>query len=121
MPTATEAATDASGTAGLLRLNLRRDRVLLPVWIWLLSAMVAASAFATEGLYLDAADRVAAARLINTSPALVALYGPIVNEQSIGDLAMGKLTVMYAMAVMGLGLVVVRRHTRVEEESGARS
>ncbi|MCK9823977.1 hypothetical protein NOCD_10830 [Nocardioides cavernae] len=114
MPT----ATDANGTAGLLRLNLRRDRVLLPVWIWLLMAMVAASAFATEGLYLDAADRVAAARLINSSPALVALYGPIVSEQSIGDLAMGKLTVMYAVAVMGLGLVVVRRHTRVEEESG---
>lgn len=115
MPTAT---TDAVGTAGLVRLNLRRDRVLLPVWIWLLMAMVGASAFATEGLYLDAADRAAAARLINTSPALVALYGPIVAEQSLGDLAMGKLTVMYAMAVMGLGLVVVRRHTRVEEESG---
>lgn len=115
MPTAT---TEAAGTARLVRLGLRRDRVLLPVWIWLLTAMVAASAFATEGLYLDAADRVAAARLINTSPALVALYGPIVAEQSIGDLAMGKLTVMYAMAVMGLGLVVVRRHTRVEEETG---
>ena len=114
MPT----ATDAAGTTALLRLNLRRDRVLLPVWIWLLTAMVAASAFATEGLYLDAADRVAAARLINTSPALVALYGPIVDEQGIGDLAMSKLTVMYAMAVMALGLVVVRRHTRVEEESG---
>jgi ABC-2 type transport system permease protein len=115
MPTAT---TDAVGTAGLLRLGLRRDRVLLPVWIWLLTAMVAGSAFATEGLYLDAADRAAAAGLINTSPALVALYGPIIDEQSIGDLAMSKMTVMYALAVMGLGLVVVRRHTRVEEESG---
>ncbi|HEY7719354.1 MAG TPA: hypothetical protein VH915_11355 [Pedococcus sp.] len=115
MPTAT---TDGVGTAGLLRLGLRRDRVLLPVWIWLLTAMVAASAFATEGLYLDAADRATAARVINTSPALVALYGPILDEQSIGELAMSKMTVMYALFVMGLGLVVVRRHTRVEEESG---
>ncbi|MDR7254064.1 ABC-2 type transport system permease protein [Nocardioides sp. BE266] len=126
MPTATEAraearteaGTDAAGTTGLLRLNLRRDRILLPVWIWLLTAMVAASAFATTGLYTDAAERVAASRVINTSPALVALYGPILNEHSAAELAMSKMTVMYALFVMGLGLVVVRRHTRVEEESG---
>ena len=126
MPTATEVATTAAagaaagtaGTSGLLRLNFRRDRVLLPVWIWLLTATVAASAFATTGLYPDAADRVLAARVINTSPALVALYGPILNEHSAAELAMGKMTVMYALFVMGMGLVVVRRHTRVEEESG---
>jgi ABC-2 type transport system permease protein len=114
MPT----ATDAAGTAGLLRLNLRRDRLLLPVWVWLLTATVAASAFATTGLYTDEADRMVAARVINTSPALVALYGPILNEHSAAELAMSKMTVMYALFVMGMGLVVVRRHTRVEEESG---
>lgn len=118
MPTGTEAVADETGTAGLLRLNLRRDRILLPVWIWLLTATVAASAFATTGLYASVAERVAAARVVNTSPALVALYGPVLNEQSTGELAMGKMTVMYALFVMGMGLVVVRRHTRVEEESG---
>lgn len=107
-----------TGTGALLRAALQRDRVLVPIWLAVLAGMVAASAFATEGLYADAHEREAAARLINTSPALVGLYGPIRNPASLGDLAMSKLTVTYAMAVMGLALVLVRRHTRAEEESG---
>ncbi|WP_203568965.1 ABC transporter permease [Aestuariimicrobium ganziense] len=110
--------SQTTGTAALLRAALRRDRVLLPVWVLALSSMVAVSAAAMEGLYASAADRVIASRVINTSPALVALYGPILNEDSMGELAMSKMTVMYAVFVMGMALVIVRRHTRTEEESG---
>lgn len=59
-----------------------------------------------------------AAEAINASPTLVALYGPILDTGSLGELAMTKLTVLYAVAVAALGLVVVRRHTRAEEEDG---
>ena len=107
-----------TGIVALLRANLRRDRVLLPAWVLGLAAMVAVSAVAVADLYADSADRIAAARVINSSPALVALYGPILNESSAGELAMSKMTVMYAMFVMGMALVIVRRHTRTEEETG---
>lgn len=107
-----------SPTARLLRANLRRDRLLLPVWICALAGMVAASGFSIVALYSGEAERVAAGRVIDTSPALVALYGPIGNPHSPGDLGMSKMTVMYALFVMGMALVIVRRHTRIEEETG---
>lgn len=107
-----------AGTLDLVRAGVRRDRILLPVWIGLLVVMVAVSSFSMVGLYPDQASRVTTAQVINNSPALVALYGPILNEASIGELSMSKMTVVYAMFVMGMALVVVRRHTRTEEESG---
>ena len=108
----------APGTTALWRHALKRDRILLSAWVGALTTMVAASAFATQGLYDVTAELAAAARVINTSPALVALYGPILNEDSLGEVAMSKLTVLYALFVMGMALVLVRRHTRTEEETG---
>lgn len=102
----------------LLRLGLRRDRVLAPVAIGVLVLMSIASAAATPSLYDSAAERVQAAEAINASPAIVALYGPIVDVTSEGELAMTKMTVLYAVFAAVLFIAVVRRHTRVEEESG---
>lgn len=110
-----------SATAGwplLLRLALRRDRVLAGVWVAVLVMMSVASAAATPSLYADQADRVHAAEALNASPAIVALYGPVLDVTSEGELAMTKMTVLYAVFVAVLFIVVVRRHTRVEEESG---
>ena len=106
------------GTVLLLRFALRRDRVLLPAWVLLLTASVVASAAATGPLYATTAERVAAAEALNASPAIVALYGPILDTSSLGELAMTKMTVLYAVFVAFLSVVVVRRHTRVEEETG---
>lgn len=108
-------------TAGwrlLLGLALRRDRVLAGGWVALLVLMSVASAAATPSLYADQADRVHAAEALNASPAIVALYGPVLDVTSEGELAMTKMTVLYAVFVAVLFIVVVRRHTRVEEESG---
>lgn len=102
----------------LLRLGLRQDRILAPVALAVLVLMSVASAAATPGLYADQADRVRAAEAINASPAIVALYGPILDVTSEGELAMTKMTVLYAVFVAVLFIVVVRRHTRVEEETG---
>lgn len=107
-----------TGTLRLTRFELRRDRVLASVWLALLFVICYASAAATESLYPSAAERILAANLINASPAAVALYGPILDPASLGEVAMTKTTVLYAMFVMGLGLVLVRRHTRTEEETG---
>lgn len=108
----------ATGWRPLVRLALRTDRVLMPVSIAVLVLLALTSALATPGLYADAAARRAASDAINANPAIVALYGPVLDPGSEGDLAMTKLTVLYAAAVAALFVVLVRRHTRVEEETG---
>lgn len=106
------------GTALLLRLNLRRDRILAPVWVGVLAFMSTLSAAASAGLYASEAERVRVVESMNDSPAIVALYGPILDPTSLGELSMAKMTVLYAIFVAALAVVVVRRHTRIEEESG---
>ncbi len=106
------------GTARLGRTALRRDRVLVGTWLLVLVAVCYASAAATVSLYPSDSDRVSAAAAINASPAVVALYGPVVDAHSLGELSMTKMTVLYAVFVALLFLVIVRRHTRTEEESG---
>ncbi|RYP82324.1 hypothetical protein EKO23_22040 [Nocardioides guangzhouensis] len=107
-----------SGTALLVRLAARRDRVLVPVWLAVLVLVCFASAASTTSLYTTEAERVDAAKAINASPGIVALYGPILDVHSTGELAMTKLTVTYAVLVAVMLLFVVRRHTRGDEENG---
>ena len=75
-----------AGTGSLVRLALRRDRALLPAVLAALVGTAAFSASATVDLYPDVAARVHAAKTSNATPALVALYGRIYDETSIGAL-----------------------------------
>jgi ABC-2 type transport system permease protein len=110
--------TDFAGTGTLIRLALRRDRVLIPVWIVVFVTMAAGSAQASIDLYPDIQSRVEAARTSNASPALVSLYGRIFDETSLGELSLFKLTAFGAALVGLLAAILVVRHTRTEEESG---
>lgn len=107
-----------TGTGLLIRHILRRDRVLMAAWSVVLVGVSAASASAIEGLYPGPSARQVAAEAINSSPALVAMYGPILDVTSRGELAMTKLTVLYALFVSLVFLMLFRRHSRVEEETG---
>ncbi len=100
------------------RLMARQDRVLVPVWFAVLVLTCYASAAATPALYRSDASRVTAAAAVNSSPGIVALYGPILDVSSVGELAMTKMTVLYAVLVSVMVLFVVRRHTRGDEEAG---
>ena len=107
-----------TGTTRLLRLALRRDRVLLPVWSAALVLSSVGSVRATVDLYPDAASRTEAARGINDNPALVAIYGPVSDVTSEGAVATFKLLLLGGVFLAMLCVVLVRRHTRLEEESG---
>jgi ABC-2 type transport system permease protein len=106
------------GVGHLVRLALRRDRVMVPIWFAVLLLVCFASATSTTSLYPTDAERVKAAEAINGSPGIVALYGPILDVHSEGELAMTKMTVLYAVFVAIMLLFVVRRHTRLDEENG---
>jgi ABC-2 type transport system permease protein len=109
---------ELAGVGGLVRLALRRDRVLIPVWVGLFAGLAAVSASATAGLYPSLAARVEAANTINGTAATVALYGPIYDPTSLGSLSIAKLTAVYAALLSILMVMLVVRHTRAEEDAG---
>jgi len=102
----------------LWRLMARHDRVLVPVWFAVLALLCYSSATATPALYRSDASRAAAAAAVNASPGIVALYGPILDVTSVGELAMTKMTVLHAVLVSVMVLFMIRRHTRGDEEAG---
>ena len=106
------------GWPTLTRLALRRDRVLLTVWVLAFAVMAAISANATVGLYPTELSRIAAADTINRSAALVALYGRVYDPTSVGALSMIKLGGFGSVFVALLVITIVIRHTRADEESG---
>lgn len=102
----------------LVRLAARRDRLMIACWYVVLLGVLLASATSVVTLYASEADRITAADAINSNPGLVALYGPILDVTSVGELSMTKMTVLYAVFVAIMMVFVVRRHTRGDEEGG---
>ncbi len=107
-----------TGTGALVRLALRRDRVLLPVFMGILFLMLGSGASATLALYSDEASRLAAVQVINSASSTLAMFGPIHDINSVGALATFKTGMMCLLAVAVLAMRLVVRHTRQEEETG---
>jgi ABC-2 type transport system permease protein len=106
------------GTWTLTRLALRRDRILLPVWIAVFPLFTISSASATIALYPDEVSRIEAASAINDLPAAVALYGRIWDPTSLGALSLLKLAAMGGVMIGILAIMLVTRHARADEEKG---
>ena len=114
---ARQAGVGLTGTTSLLRLAARRDRVLVPVSAFGLAAFVALSAKATFALFPDLASAQQGMASTLANPALVAMYGPI-SSLSIDSIATLKSVLLGGVFLALLAYVVVRRHTRTEEEAG---
>jgi ABC-2 type transport system permease protein len=108
-----------AGTGSLVRLALRRDRIMLPVWTWILVLTALSSASTLATLYPTVQSRVQAAAGNNSTPAIVAIYGRVYDPTSLGGTqAMLKANVFGTLFVAILTILVVVRHTRAEEETG---
>ncbi|QKE85615.1 polyketide antibiotic transporter [Arthrobacter sp. NEB 688] len=110
-------STRLAGLDRLLRLALRRDRVILPASVLGLVLLSVGSAQATLALFPDDASAVAGLADVVGNPAVVAMYGPI-SAADADALAVFKTVMMGAVLVAVLAVVLVRRHTRTEEEEG---
>ncbi|MFI7634417.1 ABC transporter permease [Nonomuraea sp. NPDC049400] len=108
-----------TGTWILIRLILRRDRVLLPVWIAISALLPASIASSTTALYADQAAREAFAAATMSNPAQLATRGPI-YDASVGGLTAWTLSSSAALIGGLISILLVTRHTRVEEEAGRR-
>src|SRR3984893_14106953 len=106
-----------TGTLGMLPVYLRRDRIVLPLWVLLL-ALPWATVYvgSIEKVYPDHAARAAFAASIMASPAQRALYGQIYND-SLGATGIWKAGMFHLLIAVAVILTVIR-HTRADEETG---
>ncbi|MCA2228848.1 ABC transporter permease [Nonomuraea aurantiaca] len=110
--------TAFAGTGLLVRLVLRRDRLLLPVWVVAIGGVVSAIASAITSVYADPAQRLALGAMISGNPAMRALTGPVFDPTSVGGLIAWRATTIAAVLTALMSILLVTRHTRAEEESG---
>ncbi|RKE21743.1 ABC transporter permease [Streptomyces sp. TLI_171] len=107
-----------TGTGTLYRLALRRDRIALPVWVYVGTGMVASTAFSFRKLYGDEAARRTFAAGIDGNGSLRALYGPIFDGSTLGGLTAWRMGVFGTVLAGLMSTLLVVRHTRAEEEDG---
>lgn len=109
-------AGEFAGTGQMLRLYLRRDRIIAPLWSLLIGLMPAVQIVSIKDLYSTQQQLDSFAATTAASPALLAMYGPVFNP-SLGSIGTWKAGAMYSMIAIAAVLTVIR-HTRVEEETG---
>lgn len=110
--------TDLTGTLGLARLSLRRDRVRLPVWIVTIGGLVYLQAASIDGLYPTEASLADAAAIVQGNSAFIAMAGPPVALDTVGGRTAFEIA-SFAMVLAALmSIFQVTRGVRVEEESG---
>lgn len=106
-----------TGTRVLTRLALRRDRVMLPAWVYVIVIGVSVNAYSFVRLYKTASSRAALAASGESNPALLFLYGRL-NGTSVGALTAWRYGVWGALFAALMSVFIVIRHTRADEEAG---
>ncbi|GAA4542478.1 ABC transporter permease [Amycolatopsis samaneae] len=115
------AATPANALAGtwqLTRFALRRDRVILPIWIVLLSIVPASTVSAYDQFYPTAASRAALSASASTNPSFALLYGPAFDLSTAGGFIAWRMVGFLSVLIGLMAVFTVTRHTRAEEDSG---
>ncbi len=111
------AGSGLAGTGALARLAFRRDRIMLPAWVYLITVLVATTAYSLKKLYPTAAARAQLVAAGGGNPALRFLYGRL-NGSSIGALTVWRYGVWAAIFGALMTIFIVIRHTRGDEEAG---
>ena len=106
-----------TGAGILAKLALRRDRIMLPAWVYVVVIGVASSAYTFAHLYKTASSRAALVASGESNPALLFLYGRL-NGNSVGALTVWRYGVWGALFAALMSVFLVIRHTRGDEETG---
>ncbi len=107
-----------TGTGKLVRLILRRDRVIMPLWVLFLGLIPLSYVATIDELFPTAAGRLQYATTSANNAGFVALYGGL-HGSSLGELVVWRAG--FLPVIIGLAsLITVIRHTRTEEDAGRR-
>jgi ABC-2 type transport system permease protein len=112
------AGTDSlAGVGALTRLAIRRDRIMLPVWIYALTAIAASGGYGLKLVYKTAHSRAGLVASVHSTPALAFLYGQV-HGDSLGALIAWRYLAYAALGAALMSVFLVVRHTRADEETG---
>jgi ABC-2 type transport system permease protein len=111
------AGTPLANTGALARLAFRRDRIMLPAWVYVITAAIASNSYSLNKLYPTAAARAQLAASGGQNPALVFLYGRLWGD-SLGAVSAWRYGVWAAIFAALMSVFLVVRHTRADEEAG---
>lgn len=106
-----------TGAGALAKLALRRDRIMLPAWVYVVVIGVSSNAYTFIKLYKTASSRAALVASGESNPALLFLYGRL-NGTSVGALTVWRYGVWGALFAALMSVFIVIRHSRADEEAG---
>ena len=106
------------GTGALVKLGLRRDRIMVPIWVYALTALAVSTAYGYDKLYDTTTARLDFAAGVRNNGSTLAFYGHVYNGGTTGGLVSWRVAGI-GVALTGLmSILLVVRHTRAEEEAG---
>ncbi|MGH8827441.1 MAG: ABC transporter permease [Jiangellaceae bacterium] len=107
-----------TGTRTLVRFFLRRDRLMIPVWVIGSVLLYVSQAASVEGLYPTQAEFDAAAAAMESNAAFIAMAGPARVLNTVGGQVAWQASAFGAIVAGLMSMFLIGRHTRAEEESG---
>lgn len=108
-----------AATGGLLRLNLRLDRIRILIWTLAVGLGVAGSMASFATTYSTPESLQARASLMG-NPSAIMMTGPAfgLENYTFGAMVANELSLYLLLASAIMSILLVVRHTRAEEESG---
>lgn len=103
----------------ILLQQVRRDRIILPVWVLGTAALLAVSAASVVNEYGDAEGRAQILTVALATPALLSLRG-IPNGDSLGSAVHFQSFAFLAVTIGLMNVFLATRHGRADEERGRR-
>ncbi|QQQ78971.1 ABC transporter permease [Saccharothrix sp. 6-C] len=107
-----------TGLGSLVRLALRRDRLLLAVWVVGLVGITLSTASTVGELYGSVESRQQLGATAGGNPAFLAMLGPLYDASSTGGVLAWRWGVFGGLLVGLMCAFLITRHTRAEEETG---
>jgi ABC-2 type transport system permease protein len=107
-----------AGTGTMVRFILRRDRIVIPLYVVIFAAFVMSQALGSRELYDNQAEREVYAATAGSNPAMIALTGPAYAIDTVGGDTAWQVGGFGGAVVAMASMILVGRHTRAEEQSG---
>lgn len=107
-----------AGTGTMVRFVLRRDRIVIPLYVLLFAAFVMSQALGSRELYANPAEREVYAATAGNNPALIALTGPAYAIDTVGGDTAWQVGGFGGAVVAMTSMILIGRHTRAEEQTG---
>ncbi|WP_024286839.1 ABC transporter permease [Cellulomonas sp. KRMCY2] len=114
---ATTAARTFTGTGRLVRLAVRRDRILLPVWILAISGIAGAVVASYAATLPNEAERAVTAAFSASNP-MTRVFDGAASGTSLGAMSLVEGYKVLAILTALMSAQAVVRHTRQDEETG---